>query len=104
MNPQPRISRREWRTVLLYGLLLVIVTTLPYALAGLRASGGWSYSGFLIGADDGYSYLAKMRLGVRGLWEFYLFYTPENGTAYPLLMEKFGFTVDNVVAKAKALG
>ncbi len=103
MNPQPRISRREWRTVLLYGLLLVIVTTLPYALAGLRASGGWSYSGFLIGADDGYSYLAKMRLGVRGLWEFYLFYTPENGTAYPLLFLPYivpGWLVGRFVSAA----
>jgi len=85
MNPQPRISRREWRTAVLYGLLLVGITTLPYVLAGIRAQDGWTFSGFLIGADDGFSYLAKMRLGARGLWDFYLFYTPEQGTAYPLL-------------------
>lgn len=85
MNPRPRISRREWRTVALYGLLLALITTLPYALAGARAEGGWAFSGFLIGADDGFSYLAKMRLGARGMWDFYLFYTPEAGTAYPLL-------------------
>ncbi|MBN1564729.1 MAG: hypothetical protein JXA10_12860, partial [Anaerolineae bacterium] len=33
--------------------------------------------GFLFGADDGYSYLAKMRLGTRGDWLFTIRYTHE---------------------------
>ncbi len=32
---------------------------------------------FLFGSDDGYSYLAKMRLGLRGDWLFTLRYTAE---------------------------
>src|SRR5687768_17178571 len=80
-----RITRREWRTVSLYALLLVFLTTLPYVLAWAGQGDAWRFSGFLFGIEDGYSYLGKMRLGVRGLWDFYLFYTPEPHAAAPLI-------------------
>ncbi len=71
------VSRREWRAVLIYALVLVALTTAPYLLAWATQSTDWVFGGFLIGAEDGNSYLGKMRLGARGLWDFYLFYTAE---------------------------
>lgn len=78
-------TRREWRNVLLYGLLLIILTSLPYLLAWSRAGDEWVYSGSLFGREDTYSYLGKMRLGARGIFNFYLFYTPEPHNSAPLI-------------------
>lgn len=79
------ISRREWCKVFLYALVIVVLTTLPYALAYLRQNNQWAFSGFLFGVEDGNSYVGKMRLGARGLFNFYLFYTPEAHASAPLV-------------------
>lgn len=70
----PVITRREWVRVLVYTALLLLVVSLPYALAWARHD---AFSGFLFGVDDGNSYLGKMRLGAQGRWDFSLFYTAE---------------------------
>ncbi|MCA0458922.1 MAG: hypothetical protein LCI00_33545 [Chloroflexi bacterium] len=80
-----RITPREWRSVLLYSLLIVVLTTLPYAIGYARQNSEWAFSGFLFGVEDGNSYIGKMRLGVRGILDFYLFYTPETHAAAPLV-------------------
>lgn len=80
-----RITRREWRNVLLYALLIIILTTLPYAIGYSRQNSEWAFSGFLFGVEDGNSYVGKMRLGARGLLDFYLFYTPEPHATAPLV-------------------
>ncbi len=82
---KPHITRREWRNVLLFALLIIILTTLPYALAYLKQNSQWTFSGFLFGVEDGNSYVGKMRLGARGLLDFYLFYTPEPHASAPLV-------------------
>lgn len=71
------VSRAEWRRVCLFALAVMLLTTLPYGLAWLSAGNGWRFGGVLFGAEDGYSYLAKMRLGVRGDWSFTMRYTSE---------------------------
>jgi hypothetical protein len=72
-----KVTRRERRIVLIYALLLVALTSAPYLLAWAMQGTDWVFSGFLIGAEDGNSYLGKMRLGARGLWHFHLLYTAE---------------------------
>ncbi len=67
----------EWRAVALIVLLVIVVTTVPYLVAASRQGADWRFGGFLYGVEDGNSYLGKMRLGARGIWNFYLFYTPE---------------------------
>lgn len=79
------ISRSEWRRVAVFTALFILLTSAPYWLAWARAGAEWHFSGFLFGADDGYSYLGKMRLGARGLWDFYLFYTSEPHASAPLI-------------------
>ncbi len=71
------ISPREWRRVIVFALLLMTLTTLPYIVGWLSAGKGWQFGGFLFGVEDGYSYLAKMRLGAHGDWLFNIRYTSE---------------------------
>jgi hypothetical protein len=66
-------------------LLLLFLTTAPYVLAWARQGEDWRFSGFLFGVEDGNSYLGKLRLGGRGIWDFYLFYTPEPHDPVPLV-------------------
>ena len=71
------IAHREWRWVFIYGVLLLLIVSLPYWLAASRAGDDQVFSGFLFGADDGNSYLGKMRLGAQGHGDFHIFYTTE---------------------------
>jgi hypothetical protein len=71
------VSRREWGSVLIFAAFIVLLTSLPYWLAWSRSSSEWAFSGFLFGMEDSASYIAKMRLGARGILDFFLFYTPE---------------------------
>jgi hypothetical protein len=72
-----RVSPVELRRVVIFALLTMALLTLPYALA-YRAQGfSWKFTGFLFGVEDGNSYLAKMRQGALGAWQFHLTYTSE---------------------------
>ena len=79
------ISRYEWTKVLVFTFILLILTTLPYVLATLSQGDNWTFNGFLLGVEDGNAYLGKMRLGARGFWDFFLFYSPENHDSEKLL-------------------
>ncbi len=54
------------------------LTTLPYLLAFAAQGEAWRFTGFLLGVEDGNSYIAKMLRGAAG---DFLFRTPY--TAYP---------------------
>jgi hypothetical protein len=71
------VSRREWQRVALFAALVMLMTTIPYVIGWASQGDDWEFGGFLFGADDGYSYLAKMRIGARGDWLFTLRYTSE---------------------------
>ncbi len=73
----PTISRREWLWVAGWALLLLLLTSLPYLYGAALSTPANQFSGFVLGVDDGNSYLAKMRLGADGAWQFHLFYTSE---------------------------
>lgn len=68
----------ERRNLTLLTLVVILLTTLPYVAGYLNQNEQWRYTGLLIAAEDGNSYLAKMLLGASGDW---LFRTPY--TAYP---------------------
>ncbi len=83
-----RVSRAEWRWVLLLGGLLLLLTALPLWVVSSRTPEGWAFSGLLLNGEDSHSYLAKMRQGYRGE----LFTLPYSGEAqrgvliYPLYL------------------
>jgi hypothetical protein len=71
------VTKREWQRVAIFAGIVMLLTTLPYGVGWLSQNDAWEYGGFLFGTDDGYSYLAKMRLGTRGDWLFTIRYTSE---------------------------
>lgn len=73
----PKILRQEWLWVVAWSLIILSVTSLPYLYGTMLSTPAHQFGGFVIGVEDGYSYLAKMRLGAEGSWRFYLFYTSE---------------------------
>jgi hypothetical protein len=71
------ISPKEWRWALAWALVIVAVSCLPYLVAWIATPPGYRFGGILVNPLDGNSYLAKMRQGWAGAWQFHLTYTPE---------------------------
>jgi len=75
------LSPAERRFVLLFGALVMLVTTIPYII-GYSTQGEMArFSGFVFGVEDGNSYIAKMVSGWAGNGLFRSPYTafPQNG-------------------------
>src|SRR3989304_4236489 len=77
MERRNTVTRTEWRWVVVWIILALIMTSIPYAIGWLRSSPDRFFGGFVIAIEDGYSYLAKMNEGARGAWLFTLPYTSE---------------------------
>ncbi len=69
-------SEKKW--ILIFSVIVLGITTLPFVLGFWQEGSGWQFTGFFLGVEDGNSYIAKMLLGGQGEW---LFRTPY--TAYP---------------------
>jgi hypothetical protein len=72
------VPGKEIRWVLLWSILIVGLTCLPYLYAYLVAPDDMQFTGLLSNPMDGNSYLAKMRQGAQGSWLFHLPYTSED--------------------------
>lgn len=73
-------TERRWCWV--FSGALALLTTLPY-IVGFAAQGtNWEFSGFVVGVEDGNSYIAKMIQGASGSWLFRSPYSafPQRGT------------------------
>jgi hypothetical protein len=85
------IPGKEIRWVLLWSILIVGLTCLPYLYACLVTPDDMQFTGLVSNPMDGNSYLAKMRQGAQGSWLFHLPYTSEDHqgalvyTYYPFL-------------------
>jgi hypothetical protein len=73
---EAEMTAAERRWTLVYSLILIALTTIPAWIGFGMDGGGWRYSGFVVGVEDGNSYIAKMLLGQGGAW---LFKTPYTG-------------------------
>ena len=75
------IEKNERRWLLLFGLVVVLITSIPYLIGFATQGEEWVFSGFIIGVEDGNSYLAKMFSGYSGDWLFKTPYTnfPQEG-------------------------
>ncbi|MBN2548593.1 MAG: hypothetical protein JXB15_05530 [Anaerolineales bacterium] len=72
-------SRPRW--VLIFALVVMLVTSLPYLLGFALQGDSQRFTGFLFGVEDGNSYIAKMLSGSAGAWTFKTPYTtlPQSG-------------------------
>jgi hypothetical protein len=77
---RPEISRGE-RWWLLWSSAVVLVASLaPYVVCAIAASrSGTHFTGVLLNPPDGFTYLAKMRMGLEGNWLYHLPFTLERG-------------------------
>lgn len=78
------ITRGEWRWAAGFAALVMAVTTLPYLVGAASQTSGWRFGGFVLGVEDGNSYIAKMGQGARGAWLFTLPYSSEPQRGVPL--------------------
>jgi hypothetical protein len=76
LTAAPSLWRRPplWLSL---GLVLAVITLLPYVYAHLAAPPGRTFMGFFFLGDDANTYLAKMRGGFDGAWAWTNRYTTE---------------------------
>jgi hypothetical protein len=66
----------------IFAVILIVITSLPYLWAAHQAGPDWVFSGLIYGVEDGHSYIAKMLRGAQGDWLFRSPYsTSEQGGA-----------------------
>jgi hypothetical protein len=82
----PTVHRNEWLWALAWSGVILLVTSLPYFYGATISAPGTQFSGFVIGLEDGHSYLAKMQQGRAGYWLFRLAYTPESHRPEPFFL------------------
>ena len=76
-----RFASNDWTLPLGMGLVLAVVTALPYLFAYLVQPHGHVFMGFFYLGDDANTYLAKMRQGWEGSWAWQNRYTTESSPA-----------------------
>jgi hypothetical protein len=64
---------------ILWAVVALLWANLPYLIGYASSTPQNQFGGFFLYEQDGYSYLAKMRQGAQGAWEFHLPYTSEDG-------------------------
>jgi len=65
------------RSLIFLTALTVLLTALPYVYASQNGGGDFVFNGFLLNPLDGNSYLAKMREGWQGSWQFRMLYSSQ---------------------------
>jgi hypothetical protein len=69
------MTKAEKRWILIYSLVMMAITSLPYLMGFWLQGSQWRFTGFFIGVEDGNSYIAKMLIGSAGNWLFRTPYT-----------------------------
>lgn len=67
------LAGRGW--ALAFAVLVMLLTSLPYLLGYANQGRDWRFTGFVLGVEDGNSYIAKMQTGSVGAWLFRTPYT-----------------------------
>jgi len=72
---------QDHRSTLVFALVVMLVTTIPYFLGYFSQGDAWKFTGFVFGVEDGNSYIGKMLRGAQGDWLFRTPYTavPQGG-------------------------
>jgi hypothetical protein len=82
----PKVSTAEWRWVLRWSLLIVVLCLTPYIIGYAVARPDEQFTGILMQDIDTHTYLAKIRLGLEGRATFIDRYTPEDHKPMPLYL------------------
>lgn len=79
-----RIPRAEWRRAMAVALVVVALSTVPYAAGYLAQSPEQRFVGAVYDWEDYYSHLAKMQQGAQGAWQYRILFTPEDHAGAPI--------------------
>jgi hypothetical protein len=74
----PGIAKRELGQVVCIAVLVLGLSSVPYAAGYLSAAPGTAFGGFVVDLDDCSSHLAKMQQGVWDGWTYRILFTPED--------------------------
>jgi hypothetical protein len=85
-TPSRARALSAWKVPLITGLVLALVTAVPYLYAYAVQPHGQVFMGFFYLGDDANTYLAKMRQGWEGSWSWDNRYTTEQSPAAYLFM------------------
>ncbi len=66
------------KKIIYFAISVMIITMIPYLVGFASQGDAWRFSGFVIGVEDGNSYIAKMLSGANGDWLFRTPYSAEN--------------------------
>lgn len=80
------MNRATRRWLLAFTLIVFLVTFIPYGLGFANQDERYVFSGFILGVEDGNSYLAKMMRGWMGDWLFRSPYSPVEQAGLPALL------------------
>lgn len=58
------------RKIIIFAAAIMAITMIPYLVGFAQQGDEWRYTGFVIGVEDGNSYIAKMLSGASGNWLF----------------------------------
>jgi len=58
------------RNIIIFAVVVMALTMVPYLVGYAQQGEEWRYTGFVIGVEDGNSYVAKMLSGSYGSWLF----------------------------------
>ena len=58
------------RGIIVFAVAVMAITMIPYLVGYAQQGEEWRYTGFVIGVEDGNSYIAKMLSGASGNWLF----------------------------------
>ncbi len=76
-----QITAQERRWLAIFAILVLVIVSMPYLIGFSTQTSDWRFTGFVLGVEDGNSYIAKMLLGGEGAWVFRTPYTtfPQKG-------------------------
>jgi hypothetical protein len=80
----PQIARSEWRWAVIAAALILTIAAALNIWGDLIAPPNYHFAGLVYAWQDGQSYLAKIREGMRGEWLYTLAYTAEPGPPFVL--------------------
>ena len=83
---ETRLMPHEKRWILIFGLVVMTLTTLPYLLGYARQGSTWTFTGTVLGVEDENTYLSDMVSGSAGAWLFQTPYTPYPQQSSPIFL------------------
>jgi hypothetical protein len=94
------MNKRERTWIIIFSLLVVSLTTVPYLLGFVNQADNWVFTGFVYGVEDGNSYIAKMLQGSAGSW---LFRSPYSSLSQKGVLAYLPFIMSGKLAAGEAL-